>query len=310
MKIRIFNQWVISTLIFVSVVCSSHASAASNPIIYTRVTTSEQATADILFIPGLMSDASVWQSTAQALAQSERFNFHFIEVAGFAGRPPAEGITLDKITSALLNYIEENELKNTLVIGHSMGAFLAYKLALQSPDSIDKVVGVDGLPFITPIFTRTNSTTAAQARPFAERIAKQYAEFDQAQLANMTRQGITIQASAKSDQQAIIAMAAKSDPVTVGNIMAELMVSDLREQLKNSQTPILFLGASGGFNNTQQHQLALALFQQQFVGVRNASVQVNQGARHFIMFDDLTWLVTQIQAFLTSDTLSTQGQTI
>lgn len=297
-------------LLAVSGLVTSNVSMASspltNPLIHVSQTLQEGNNSDeavnLILIPGLMSDASVWESTTQSLASKGNYNFHFIELAGFAGNRVNESMTIEAVTKEIVDYIEQQELNNTVIIGHSMGAFLAYKAALKAPESVSKVIAVDGLPFITPIFTRTNSSTAEQAQPFAQNLKRQYAQFNQSQLAEVTRQGVSIQARAVEDQEKVILMAAKSDPVTVGNIMAELMTTDLRSDLKTSHTPILLLGASGGFSTQEQHNFVEQLYSEQFDGVVNAEVRMNTQSRHFIMYDDLPWLVAQIDAFLSKST--------
>ena len=285
---------------------SMASSPLPNPLIHVSQTLQEDTNSDeavnLILIPGLMSDASVWESTTQSLASKGNYNFHFIELAGFAGNSVNESMSIESVTEEVVDYIKQKGLNNTVIIGHSMGAFLAYKTALKAPESVSKVIPVDGLPFITPIFTRTNSSTVEQAQPFAQNLKRQYAQFNQSQLAEVTRQGVSIQARAVEDQEKVILMASKSDPVTVGNIMAELMTTDLRSDLKTSHTPILLLGASGGFKTQEQHSFVEQLYSEQFDGVVNAEVRMNTQSRHFIMYDDLPWLVAQIDAFLSKST--------
>lgn len=293
----------LAILVVVSFLAAPIVKATSNPLIHiTQNTYSDNdstSAIDLIFIPGLMSDASVWDTTAKYFASKGKYNFHFVELAGFAGKHANKSMNLETITQAIVEYIQQKNLNNTVIIGHSMGAFLAYKTALELPGSVSKIIAIDGLPFITPIFTRSNSTTAEQAQPFAQNIKKQYAQFNQTQLADMTRQGVMIQARAVRDQEKVISMAAKSDPITVGNVMAELMTTDLRADLKAIDTPILLLGASGGFSTKAQHDFVENLYSAQFDGVVNAQVKMNTQSRHFIMYDDLPWLVSQMDAFLT-----------
>lgn len=290
-------------ILAVCISASSPVIASANPLIHiTQALHSEDKSKEltnIVFIPGLMSNASVWDTTAKHLTSRGNYDFHFIELAGFAGNSVNASLNLDNVTQAIVSYIKQNQLDNTVIIGHSMGAFLAYNTALQAPEWVSKVIAVDGLPFITPIFTRTNSTTAEQAQPFAQNLKSQYAQFNPAQLAEITRQGVMIQARDKKDQEKVISMAAKSDPITVGNVMAELMTTDLREDLKTISTPILLLGASGGFSSDAQHSFVEQLYREQFDGVKNAKVTMNTQSRHFVMYDDLPWLVAQINDFLT-----------
>ena len=153
-------------------------------------------------------------------------------------------------------------------------------------------------PFIGPVFTRSNDTEVSQLEPQAQAFKAMFSAMKPDQLAEQTKRGIFIQATAPDDQARIIEMAKDSHPPTAGNAMYEVMTRDLRQPLKHSQTPILMLGASGGFSDNAQYQHAQYLYEQQFVDVKNAKVVMNTEARHFIMYDQPTWLVNQIRSFL------------
>ncbi|MDO6534090.1 alpha/beta hydrolase [Alteromonas stellipolaris] len=255
---------------------------------------------NVLFIPGLMSNASVWSDLSKGLSNhyEHEYRSHFAQVAGFANNKVYPNNRLSKITAGLVSYIEDNNLNNVIAIGHSMGGHLAYQLALALPDRVSKVVSVDGLPFITPIFTRSNQVTAAQANPYANKLKSQYANMDSAQLTAYTRKGVSIQAASELHQTKVLSMASGSHPETVGQLMADLMTSDLRSAIATSNTPILFLGASGGFNSDDNKEMVARLYKEQFAEARQANVIMNTQSRHFIMFDDLPWLLQQTTQFI------------
>jgi hypothetical protein len=163
---------------------------------------------------------------------------------------------------------------------------------------IAKVVSIDGLPFIGPIFTRNNATTADMLKPQAQNIKTMFASLTQAQLADQAKQGVYIQAISAADQARVVEMARLSDPTTAGDAMFDVMLTDLREPLKQTSTPILMLGASGAFTQDAQYKQAEALYRAQFIDVQTAKVVMNNKVRHFIMFDDLAWLEQQIEQFL------------
>ena len=210
-------------------------------------------------------------------------------MAGFADNKVYPNNRLSKITAALVSYIENNNLNNVIVVGHSMGGHIAYQLALALPERVSKVVSVDGLPFITPIFTRSNKVTAAQAEPYAMSVKSQYANMNQEQLSAYTRQ---------LNQAKVLSMASSSHPETVGQIMADLMTSDLRSAITSSNTPILFLGASGGVSDNDSKEMVKQLYTEQFANAKQAKVVMNTQSRHFIMYDDLPWLLQQTTQFI------------
>lgn len=250
----------------------------------------------VILIPGLMSDGSVWQSTAKAL--SKNYQVLIVNVAGFGATPETEGTTARNIEQAIVDYIHQEKLHSPVVIGHSFGGFIALALTVNPQVAIKKTISVDGLPFIGPVFTRTNATTPEDLRPQALQIRNLYRQLNREQLLAQTQLGIAIQATSEEAQQNVLDLAAQSDPATVGQITHDLMVRDLRPLLAGDNTPILLLGASGAFTNQAEHAYAKSLYEEQLAQAPHARVIMNTESRHFIMFDDPTWLNNHITAFL------------
>jgi len=250
----------------------------------------------VLMIPGLMSDAQVWRPTAQALA--DKYQLHLISIAGFAGKAAIAGELLPQVKRDLLQYIEQQQLKQPAVVGHSLGAFMAFSLASSAPDKIGTVIAVDGLPYLAPVFTLDANTTVAMMQPQAEFLRQHYQQMSTGQLTAMTEQGLFRQASSTTHQQQILNMAQASAPQAVGQAVYELLTTDLRPQVHNIKTKVLLLGASGAIQNESDRVAAKALYQQQIATIADATLEFNQQARHFIMLDQPDWLIQRIASAL------------
>lgn len=279
------------------VAISAVASAATTPAFSVEVIGQGRP---VLLIPGLMSSPAVWQSTVDALKADHQL--HLIHLAGFAGKAARTGMQPDSsllaaVQQELLAYIAAKQLQRPVVIGHSLGGFLAFALASTAPDTIGPIVSVDGLPYLAPVFTRNPATTAAQMQNQAAQISMQYGGMTKAQLSQATAQGLFIQATSPAAQQQVLAMAEASDPKTVGKVMAELLTTDLRPQVANIKQPVLLLGASGALPPQAQAGVK-ALYQQQLEKLPTARLDINTQARHFIMLDDPAWLNQKIRSFL------------
>jgi len=94
----------------------------------------------VVLIPGLASSAAVWDETRAALEPD--YDVRTVQVAGFAGAAPleVEGAYSDAIAEALAVELGETPGKETVLVGHSLGGFVAMKTALASPDLIDEPV--------------------------------------------------------------------------------------------------------------------------------------------------------------------------
>lgn len=250
----------------------------------------------VLMIPGLMSDARIWRPTAEAL--SNQYQLHIISIAGFAGKPAIEGALLPKVKQQLLNYINEQKLDKPAVIGHSLGAFMAFDLASSAPEQIGTVIAVDGLPYLAPVFTRSANTTVAMMQQQAGFLRQQYQQMSTEQLRAMTAQGLFIQAGSEAAQQQVLQMASESSPTAAGQAIYELLTTDLRPEVHRITSPVVLLGAAGALTSDADRDAAKALYQQQISTIDQAKLVFNQQARHFIMLDQPDWLLAQIRSAL------------
>ncbi|HEY9043594.1 MAG TPA: alpha/beta hydrolase [Rheinheimera sp.] len=250
----------------------------------------------VLMIPGLMSDARVWRPTAATLA--DNYQLHLISLAGFAGTPAVDGEHLPKVKQQLLQYIDQQQLQRPAVVGHSLGAFMAFYLASSNPEKIGTVVAVDGLPYLAPVFSGNNNVTVDQVKPQADDFRQQYRNMTAEQLAAITAQGIGRQAISAQHQQQVIAMAKASDASVVGQALYELLTTDLRQDVGKITSKVVLLGASGALADDTARDNARQLYQQQVANIAKATVNFNPAARHFIMLDDPKWLTAQILSAL------------
>jgi len=243
----------------------------------------------VLLIPGLASSADVWQSTVEAL--KDNYQLHIFTLAGFAGVKPlsAEAWGQSYLVTqqqAILDYIQRQQLTKPVVIGHSLGGYLALALASSAPEQIGGAINVDGLPALGVLFAESaaRNTDQPQAAP---------ASFDPMLMAK----GM---ANNESWHKRIVKDMFRSDGMTSGRVMGELMQADLRPQLAALRVPVLTLGAlqnGAPYSTPQQVQ---ANYEKQLA---NAPTQFHHFAfapesKHFIMADAPAWLNQQISQFL------------
>ena len=250
----------------------------------------------VLLIPGVASSGEVWQSTVDALKAD--YQLHIFTLAGFAGVQPipmqswGEGY-LTTQQDAILRYINEQKLDRPVIIGHSLGGYLALALAAKAPEQISAAINVDGLPALGALFAQSNTQGSAATTAGAADNNPQRGNFNPMAMAK----GMTNDASW---QQRIVADMYRSDGMTSGRVMGELMQADLRPQLANIRVPVLTLGAlqhGAPYSTPEQVQ---ANYEQQLA---NAPTQYHSFAfardsKHFIMADAPQWLNQQIQQFL------------
>ena len=278
------------TLLLLLVV-SSHGAAAEVGL---KVEVHGQGRPMIL-IPGLSCGGDVWDGTVESLRGE--FEIHVVTLPGFAGTDAlAEGEPfLTTVHSLLVSYIEHQEMKRPILVGHSLGAHLAYLVASQSPQLAGPVIAVDGLPFLGAL--QNPEATSETMAPVAEQVAAMFREMNREQFAMQNQMALRSMIRDPEMIEWVAVSSGRSDTLTVGRAMAELMVSDLREDLSKIEAPILQLGAFGGLPTEGMRSNMAARYQEQIAKAPDARF-VEAPTLHFVMLDDPEFFIGAVRGFL------------
>jgi pimeloyl-ACP methyl ester carboxylesterase len=229
----------------------------------------------IIFIPGLGSPGEVWAETVRHLETG--YTCHVLTLSGFAGRPPISEPLSAAVRRDLTRYIRSRRLDRPIVVGHSMGGFIALWLAASFPENIGPVVVVDAGPAL--------SGDLEEAKLLRERWAKASDEEFEAQAKYM----YAGMATDPKKLEAISTLAAKSDRRTIGDAIYEMMITDLTDRMPAIRAPVLFVLADGGLQQRIRKQVE---------SVRDKEIVVVPRARHFVMIDDPKRFIEEFDAFL------------
>lgn len=248
----------------------------------------------VILIPGFSNDNRVWLEQEKALKKG--YQVHSLSLSGFAGTATCnyKGKYLNEVTEQILTYIEYNQLNAVSVIGHSMGGLIAMNVAIQQPTNFKHIIAIDGLPFIGPVYTRSNATTVSDISYQANQMRTMYKNATPEQITFMTQQGMQFQTNDSAAKQQILEMAKQSNSIVLGDAIYDVMTTDLRKQLHKISASLLLIGASGGFNSEPEHTFIRNLYKEQLSDKKDASLIMNTNAKHFIMFDDGEWLTDQL----------------
>lgn len=278
-------------------VAASSAVFATDPTTFTvRVTGHGRP---MLLIPGLASPGAVWDTTVAHF--DDTHECHVVSLAGFGGTPPArDGVTfsLATVREELAAYIRARGFERPVVVGHSLGGFLALDLAATHPDLPGPLVVVDALPFFFGIMKPGG--TPEEAKQAAEATAGGFAQMDREAYASMIRNGPngSTMAAAEADIERIIAWGLASDPATVAQAMRDMYSADLRPALARITSPTLAFAAWVGYAPYSSHAFVEQAFGGQFSTLPDVRIEISDTARHFIMFDEPQWMCARIDAFL------------
>jgi len=250
----------------------------------------------IILIPGLSSSGEVWDTTVARY--KDRFECHVLTVAGFAGVARAPAPMLDRVRDGLADYIRKQKLDHPVIIGHSLGGFLALDLAAKYPDLPGRLIIVDSYPFLAAM--ADPHATAASAHAAAEQMRHAIGDETQEAYERYVRSGVGTRAMVEkeSDFDRIVAWGLVSDRTAVADAMSELWAADLRDDVAKIKVPTLVFGSWIAYKQYTDHARTEANLRSQYAKLAGVEIQVTDIAHHFIMWDDPNWMFGHLDRFL------------
>jgi pimeloyl-ACP methyl ester carboxylesterase len=250
----------------------------------------------MILIPGLSSGGETWDTTVARY--KENFECHVVTVAGFVGVPRVPSPMLEKVRDGLAAYIRKNKLDHPVIVGHSLGGFLALDLAAKYPDLPGKLVIVDAYPFMAGI--ADPEATPAKAKEAAAQMRQYIGGQSQDQYERYTKSGVATRTmvAKESDFDRIVAWGLASDRTAVGDAMAEMFGTDLRGDLAKIKSPALVFGSWIAYSQYTDHKRTEGNLRAQYAQLKGVEIQVNDTAHHFIMWDDPDWMFAHLDRFL------------
>jgi pimeloyl-ACP methyl ester carboxylesterase len=285
---------LLTLAISASLLCSSAARPQTDYPFAVKVT---GAGKPMILVPGLACSGEVWDSTVARF--KDRHECHVLTLAGFAGQPPlkGDGSYTDAIVKGIASYIRDKKLEHPAIVGHSLGGFIAFKLAAAEPALVGPIVAVDGFPAAGLVFMP--DATEAQRKAFTSTFLKKYDEANPDEFPKQMREffgqmlsGEKLDAAAK--------WAASSDQKTVVKALGEVFTGDTRSGLDKVKSPVLLLGAyhEGQKQFLQSREDFEKRLAKQVETVKGAKVAVRDNCKHFIMYDAPEWMFEQMEMVL------------
>lgn len=262
----------------------------------------------VVMIPGYNSSGSVWKETCAAL-QADQVQCHILTLPGFAGQPVAKDASkeawIEDMGNRVMAYVRQNKLSHPIVIGHSLGGFMALDMNVRQPGTFDKIVIVDSLPFFSAAFNPM--ATSESAKPMATGMRNQLLNMDDAAYraslpANL--QGMTNDASRN---KTLSDWSMASDRGTSAEAIYELMTRDLRGEISKIKVPTLVLGAWAAYaQKGGKKGDYLAFYQMNYQMLSSVQVKMSEGGYHFLMWDDPKWLQAEVRTFINATPIATR----
>ena len=98
----------------------------------------------VIILHGLFGLSDNWVSIGKRIATE--FSVYIPDLRNHGQSAHSPTMNYPAMTDDLLEFIEEHNLKNVILIGHSMGGKVAMNFALDHPDLIDQLIVIDISP--------------------------------------------------------------------------------------------------------------------------------------------------------------------
>ncbi len=252
----------------------------------------------LVLIPGLTDSGAVWATTVARYQATH--TIYVLTLPGFGGRKPIAAPMLDTVASDIAAFLPR--ANKPVLIGHSLGGFLAIKLAEADSDLIRGAIAIDGLPVFDGFDKLTPQTRAAIAARVGGRLAQQ----TQSQFESAEREQVSYM-TMPANVNTAMTFSQGANMAATATYLQEMLAADLRPDLSKVTVPLLEIGPfdatidpQAPYNPLTTLQQKQAYYQSLFAGDPTAKVVIIDNSRHFIMLDQPEKLFAAIDNFLAS----------
>ena len=99
---------------------------------------------DVIIIHGLFGMSDNWNALGKKFG--ENFNVHLLDLRNHGKSPHSDDFNFDVMCEDLLEYMVDNNIKKSILIGHSLGGKVVIKFAFTYPEKIKKAFIADISP--------------------------------------------------------------------------------------------------------------------------------------------------------------------
>lgn len=258
----------------------------------------------LLLLHGLAASRDCWVKAETELSAYRR---HLVQMRGFAGYAPSSvrrsGRFLKPMADELARYLRAAAEGPTAVIGHSMGGIVALILARDHPGLVSRLMVVDVPSFFSVLINPF--ATSPLIAGFAEAARRRFLSRKAHELASELRASASQLVTSAHDLEKVVQWGVLSDQATVADVMAEVMTTDLRPDLRFIRCPVEVVYAWDRATGLSASALDQT-YQSAYANLSSVRLVRVDATRHYIMLDQprdfyaevRTWLRVQPEARL------------
>lgn len=240
----------------------------------------------VIILHGLLGSNRNWQGIARSLSD----NHHVItpDLRNHGKSDHADGMSYEEMADDVIFLIKKLDLKNIILIGHSMGGKVAMTLALNYPDYISSLIIVD----IAPVHYNQNFKHLIEAMTSIDLSTLQNRNDAEAQLNKVTQETGVVQFVL---QNLVLKDNKFSWRINLQQISVSLTsISQFPARFKTSECrlPTLFLGGSESSYIRSIHN------QKIFEHFPSAEIIMLDGAGHWLHAEKPEEFLNHVKSFI------------
>lgn len=253
----------------------------------------------IILIHGMSCSAEVWDDVVARYKND--YELHLVSIKGFGNNEKlVREHYLRSIKDELISYTKSNKLESTIILGHSMGGFLALWAAADEPDLFAKIVSVDGVPYF-PVL-QMPGITPENAAPIVAQMTSSMKNMSDEQMLQNQKMMVSTMIATEEKRGKIVEMGMNSHPEVVGQAFGEMYSTDLRAEMQKIKIPVLVFGAWAAYQNFGASKTSVtAGYEDQLKDIPQAKLLVADSAYHFVFYDEPDWFYAELDTFLSEN---------
>lgn len=251
----------------------------------------------MIFLPHIGCASAMWQVIADKYSKTN--SCYLVDFAGFAGKPAIKDNYTENYVNGLVKYLEENNLKDCILVGQNYGAFVAGKVAAKLPGRINRMVMVDFYPKLSMVLG--NDISPEKLQEIFTSIKQSTISADSISFSGYQKQmaiGMNFMDSSFVPQ--FVNWQMNSDKETLAGTLIEQMSADLLPYFQDNKIPTLVFSTwyfAKTFKNMPFAE-AEKTMSGMYSKAQNVHHAITENAKDFIACDQPLWFTAQVDQFL------------
>ena len=249
---------------------------------------------NMLLIPCMSCRWNAWEEFMERNA--DQYKMYAVTIPGYGGtkfpdlpKNTAGTPWRENALAGLSELIDQYEIKNLVVVGHSWGVMVATQLAAKRQDVITKLIAIDGTIESTSWVPATESERLAKANKIVDdwgsklNNAEEWSKFNGAAVGNTFGKSDSVTTETMNTKVKLVSSFMATDRAALIQYWRENLLIDLTSSLQKIKVPVLDIQSYRGQDQDKQRDQHLIKLQNANAPATVKTV-VMYDTKHFIMY--------------------------